>query len=153
MRSHGSLPIVFSLLLLAGCASQPAKQSAAAPEPAKPAASTQAAATDSGRAQKSVDGSFEGEVIGKPVAGSKFSKVKIGMSFREVTRLIGAPDDMQRYETGKRWIPFYFGNDAQRVETLYRGEGCLTFTGGNVFGGGGEQLIRITVDPKGACMG
>ena len=152
--------LALALVALGGCASQqtaqtpvPATPAPSAPNQQSPAATAPKNATEAGRSAKSQDGSFEGEVVGNPAPGSKFSKVKIGMSFREVTRLIGAPDDMQRYETGKRWIPFYFGNDAQRVETLYRKEGCLTFTGGNVFGGGGEQLIRIQVDPKDTCMG
>lgn len=74
------------------------------------------------------------------------------MSMREVANLIGGPHDISRHETGKRWIPFYFGNDAQRVEAFYKGEGCLTYTGGNVFGAGGNELIRIVVDTKGTCM-
>ena len=74
------------------------------------------------------------------------------MTMREVNGLIGAPDDLIRHETGKRWIPFYYGNYAQRMEVLYRGEGCLTYTGGNVFGGGGNQLIKIEVDGTGKCI-
>jgi hypothetical protein len=57
---------------------------------------------------------------------------------------------MHTSETGKRWIPFYFGNDATRLQADYSGEGCLTFTGGSVFGGGTNELIRITADPSGA---
>ena len=48
-----------------------------------------------------------------------------------VQRLIGIPDAMHAHETGKRWIPFYFGTDARRMITFYKGEGCLTFTGGS----------------------
>lgn len=136
-----------------GCASRPST-TASAPAEAQPAASAQAQQPASQtRIAKSKDGSFNGEVIGTPAPGSKFAKLQIGMRMREVTRLIGAPDDMSRHETGKRWIPFYFGNDAQRLEVFYRGEGCLTYTGGNVFGGGDNELIRITADPKGACFG
>ena len=40
-----------------------------------------------------------------------------------------APDRSHSYESGKRWIPFYFGNDARRLQALYKGEGCLIFTG------------------------
>ena len=61
------------------------------------------------------------------------------------------PDRSHAYESGKRWIPFYFGNDARRMQALYKGEGCLIFTGGNVWGGGGEELIGITYDTGGAC--
>jgi hypothetical protein len=150
MQNNWKWSILFTAVVMAGCASPGEKQQAATSVPAKPAAVQPANSNE--RTVKSVDGSFEGEIVGKPAAGSKFSKVKIGMSFREVTKLIGAPDDMLRHETGKRWIPFYYGNDAQRLQTLYRGEGCLTFTGGNIFGGGGEELLRITVDPKGTCL-
>ena len=152
MQKQWKLATLTVAVVLAGCASQPAQQQAAAPVPSAKSAAAQPNSS-SGRMVKSADGSVTGEIDGKPAAGSKFSKVKIGMSFRDVTRLIGAPDDMNRHETGKRWIPFYYGNDVQRFETLYRGEGCLTFTGGNVFGGGGEELIRIMVDTKGTCMG
>ena len=101
---------------------------------------------------KSRDGRFGGEIVGTPAPNSKFARLQIGMTMGEVTSLIGAPDDMVRHETGKRWIPFYYGNDAQRLQVLYRGEGCLTYTGGNVFGGGGNELIRITAQPRGGCL-
>ena len=104
------------------------------------------------RTVKSRDGSFDGEWIGTSAPGGKFSKLKIGMPLDEVTGLIGGPDNMVRHETGKRWIPFYFGSDAQRLQTLYRGEGCLTFTAGNVFGGGGNVLIRVTSTTRVDCM-
>ena len=104
------------------------------------------------RIVKSRDGRFEGEMVGTAAPGSKFSRLAIGMTMDEVTRLIGGPDNIVRHETGKRWIPFYYGNDAQRMQALYRGEGCLTYTGGNVFGGGGSELIRIAAVPSGACM-
>ena len=101
---------------------------------------------------KSKDGSFDGEIIGTPKAEGKFAKLQIGMVMKEVTGLIGAPDNLTEHETGKRWIPFYFGPDVKRIEVLYKGEGCLTYTGGNQFGGGGGTLIRIAVDANGACM-
>lgn len=137
-------------LVLGACASQGSSSSSGG----TPAATPAAAPTPAGDTAtvKSADGTFEGEVVGKIRPGSKFSKLKIGMVMSEVTGLIKAPDDMTRHETGKRWIPFYFGNDAQRVETYYAGEGCLTYTGGNVFGGGDSQLIRITVADSKACM-
>lgn len=100
---------------------------------------------------KSEDGRFEGEMVGTPAAGSKFSKVRIGMEMPQVQQLIGTPDLWHTHETGKRWIPFYFGNDTRRLQALYKGEGCLSFTGGNVWGGGGNELIRIEADPGGKC--
>lgn len=99
-----------------------------------------------------MDGTYSGEIVGTIKPGSKFSKLKIGMTMAQVQKLIKAPDDMTRHETGKRWIPFYFGNDSQRLQTFYEGEGCLTYTGGNVFGGGENQLIRIAADATRACF-
>ena len=55
------------------------------------------------------------------------------------------------FESGKRWIPFYFGGDARRMEVLYKGEGCLTFTGGGIWGQGGGDLVEIRFDPSGSC--
>jgi hypothetical protein len=100
---------------------------------------------------KSRDGGFEGEVIGVVVSGGKFSKLQIGMLMPEVLALVGGPDGMISHETGKRWIPFYFGTDARRIEVLYKGEGCLTYTGGNPWGGGDNMLIRITATSRTDC--
>lgn len=148
--------------LLAACGSNPSKtpESAAAPGTAAapaaapvPAPAAAKAATPAGntRIVKSRDGKLEGELVGTPARGSRFAKLQIGMRMNEVNSLIGTPDDLDRHETGKRWIPFYFGSDAQRMQVLYKGEGCLTYTGGNVFGGGGNELIRITADPSVRC--
>jgi hypothetical protein len=101
---------------------------------------------------KSTDGSFTGEVVGKPVAGSKFGQLKIGMQMSEVQGIMGsAPNRWHTYESGKRWIPFYFGNDARRMQAVYEGGGCLIFTDGNVWGGAGGDLIQIENDPEGKC--
>lgn len=135
----------FVLALAAGCATQGTGASAS---PA-PSSATTAVMEPKPVMVKSRDGRFEGEMIGTPAPGSKFAKLKIGMNFNEVSGLIGGPASVDSHETGKRWIPFYFGNDARRMEAQYPGEGCLTFTGGNIWGGGGNELIRITADPTG----
>ena len=172
MKALSSLLLVSACAALAACASKSqsgapgtASSTAAAPSttPAATASTTTGATATTStvstaskfgptRIVKSRDGSFDGEVIGTPARNSKFSRLVIGMTMDEVTSLIGGPDNMVRHETGKRWIPFYFGNDAQRVEVLYRGEGCLTYTAGNVFGGGSNQLIRITATPLQTCI-
>lgn len=132
--------------LVAGCASSGSKNTAASS--GTPAASTSPAP----KIVKSRDGKFDGEMIGTPAPGSKFAKLAIGMSSDEVQEVFSrAPDRFHTYESGKRWIPFYFGNDARRMQALYKGEGCLIFIGGNVWGGGGNELIQIEVDPTGAC--
>ncbi len=104
------------------------------------------------REVESQDGSYTGEIIGTPAEGSKFAQLRIGMSMQDVQEIMdGTPDRFHTYESGKRWIPFYFGNDATRMQALFRGEGCLIFTGGNVWGGAGGDLIQIDVDPSGEC--
>ncbi len=146
MTTHKVGPVVLVVsALMAGCATQ-------GPQNSGVGTSDATASGPAPRVVKSRDGRFDGEIVGTPTPNSKFAKLQIGMTMSEVSGLIGAPDDMVRHETGKRWIPFYFGNDAQRLQVLYRGEGCLTYTGGNVFGGGGGELIRITVSPKGGCL-
>ncbi|PJK01120.1 hypothetical protein CO641_04165 [Lysobacteraceae bacterium NML91-0213] len=104
------------------------------------------------REVESQDGSYTGEIIGTPAEGSKFAQLRIGMSMQDVQEIMdGTPDRFHTYESGKRWIPFYFGNDATRMQVLFRGEGCLIFTGGNVWGAAGGDLIQIDVDPSGEC--
>lgn len=90
--------------------------------------------------------------VAKPAAGSKFAKLTTGMQFGDVTALIGTPNDMYSHESGKRWIPFYFGGDIRKTQALYKDEGCLTFSGGNQFGGGSGQLLEITADKSGKCF-
>lgn len=104
------------------------------------------------RIVKSIDGSYEGEIYGEPAAGDKFGELKIGMSSGDVQEVMDrVPDRQHTYESGKRWIPFYGGNDARRMQVLYKGHGCLTFTDGNVWGGAGGDLIKIQHDPSNAC--
>ena len=147
-----SITIFLMAGLLTACASSQTKTSST--QPAATPAATRAAteAPRNTKIVKSTDGSFEGEIVGTIAPNSRFSKLKIGMTLSEVNALIKAPDDLKRHETGKRWIPFYYGNDAQRMQALYVGEGCLTYTGGNVFGGGSNQLIRITADTTRSCF-
>lgn len=149
-----SIAVLIMAGLLTACASSQPKTASNQPAAAQPAAAVPAASEvpSNTKIVKSMDGSFEGQIVGNLKPGSRFTKLKIGMKMAEVTALIKAPDDMKRHETGKRWIPFYYGDDAQRVQVYYEGDGCLTFTGGNVFGGAGNQLIRITADTSRACF-
>lgn len=151
MKFVSSIAMAAGVLVLAGCAA-----TSRSPEPAPaPAAQPTASGNTAGagtRVVKSRDGRFEGEVTGQAAPGSKFAQLVIGMSMNEVQDRLGrAPDRMHTYESGKRWIPFYFGNDARRMQVLFRGEGCLVFTDGNVWGGAGGDLIRIDHDASGAC--
>lgn len=68
-----------------------------------------------------------------PPAGSLFSKLRVGMSSKQVIDLIGAPTDQKSYVTGKAWILFYFGGDRSRLEYRYKGQGVVTFAGSGGF--------------------
>ncbi|WP_158880734.1 hypothetical protein [Rhodanobacter sp. L36] len=93
------------------------------------------------------DPASSASVVGTPAAGSKFSKIRVGMYSKEVMDLIGPPTDQKSYATGKAWIPFHFGGDNYRMEFLYKGEGSLTFSGGGI-GSSASKLIRITVNTQ-----
>jgi hypothetical protein len=142
--------IVGLALALAGCEQMKRMTSSGTDETASPSGSAPAASPAGGnvRVVKSMDGSFDGELIGgDPAPGSKFSKVKIGMRKAQVEKLIGEPDDTDSHLTGKSFIPFYFGGDTHRVEQFYAGEGILTFSPAH-FAGEPNTLVRIIVDPQ-----
>ena len=138
--------VLVSGALLSACASTPLSTTEMLAEAGK------APSGQPVRSVKAHDGSFTGEMSGTPAAGSKFSQLRIGMKAHEVQQLIGAPDELYSHDTGKRWIPFYLGDDARRIVVHHRGEGCLTFTGGKIWGGGEHVLIRMDVDPAGTCF-
>lgn len=83
-----------------------------------------------------------------PPPDSPMAKIKPGMSAQEVMNILGAPDDQNAYATGKAWIPFYYGDDVRRTAYFYKGKGRVVFTGGNVFGGGGGQVVSVEYDPN-----
>lgn len=150
MKIHLLAPLALLTCLATACTT-PGSGGSASKAGGTPAA---AGKTDgpAPRIVKSKDGSFEGEIHGTPAPNSKFAKLLIGMNMAETQDILNrAPDRSHGYESGKRWIPFYFGNDARRMQVLYKGEGCLIFTGGNVWGGGSGDLIQIHADPSGAC--
>jgi hypothetical protein len=134
----------------------PASQAAAEPAPAQaPSASgtynlsKNKPITDSSQAQagegtkvKGIN-DWEGEISGIPAAGSKFSKLKIGMAMDDVYRQIGMPSGQSHYPTGKSRIPFYHGADRWRHEAIYNGSGRLIFSDQGGWGGSGYYLIWI----------
>jgi hypothetical protein len=92
----------------------------------------------SGKMVKGKD-DWEGEITGIPAAGSKFTKLQIGMGAREVMDLAGQPTDQGAYITAKAFIPWYFGSDKHRHEMVYKGMGRLIFASGGGFGWGGSS--------------
>ncbi|HEX5127594.1 MAG TPA: hypothetical protein VFW00_12690, partial [Rhodocyclaceae bacterium] len=144
---------------MAGCASKgnstpeaektPASQaSAPAPTGVQPGMNAKGEVVDSskvesGSGKKVKVGEWEGEITGKPAPNSKFNKLQIGMSMKQVTDLIGQPSDQGVYITGKAFIPFYFGGDKHRYELVYKNVGRLTFAGGGVGDWNSGHLIWI----------
>jgi hypothetical protein len=97
-------------------------------------------------APKAAPGLPEGaQIVGTIAPGSKFAKVKLGMPQNQVHDLIGQPSDSKTYNTGKMWIPFYFGRDVMRLEEIYKSEGRITYTGAGI-GGTHFTVYRIEVD-------
>ena len=118
------LIFVFSLAVLAGCAHKQAKEDTAV-APQKQAESKKADAGESANF----------EIVGKPASGSKFAKLKPGMTLKQAVALIGQPDNQWQRPTGKAHIPFYFGDDRWVLEYSYKKEGKLTFNYG------GDQIL------------
>lgn len=79
---------------------------------------------------------WQGEISGLPAASSRFTRLKIGMSQKQVADLIGEPTDQGAWVTGKAFIPFYFGSDKSRWEMTYKGQGRLIFSNQAGFGTG-----------------
>jgi hypothetical protein len=153
VRSTALLASLLACGLTAGCISVGGGKSEPAAADAKPAAAAAPATPkigpgmnergeviDSRKVEagygtkvKGID-DWEGEITGKPAAGSKFSQLKIGMSAAQVQAMLGTPSDQGAHPTGKAWIPFYFGSDRYRYEAVYKGQGRLLFASSAGFG-------------------
>ena len=128
MKPGHVILFLFAVTLTSACASRTAKTDATTPaaESAKKTAPPVAP---------------EGEIVGKPAPGSKFAKLKLGMTLKQVEKLIGPPAQQWQRPTAKLAIPFYFGPDRWVMEYSYKKEGLLTFNYGE------EQfLTRIVVN-------
>lgn len=115
--------------LLTACQTAQKTGNAESPATQTKAASSQDTQKDTQKGAQTVKGinDWEGEIIGKPAPGSKFTKLKIGMTMKQVTKLIGQPNDQGAYVTGKAWIPYYHGSDVYRHELVYKNQGRLIF--------------------------
>ncbi|AEF98781.1 outer membrane protein assembly factor BamE domain-containing protein [Methylomonas methanica] len=120
MKQLNLLSISATLVLATGCASSPAPTvQTGAP------ASTQVSKT-SQPADSVIEGNFP--------ADSAFAKIQIGMTQGQVHEILGQPTDTKTYQTGKAWIPFYFGPDTMRTDEFYKGVGSVTYTGAGIGG-------------------
>jgi hypothetical protein len=131
-----------ALLATACSSSKPARSDADAP----PARAEQSrddarAAKEDARAAKQA-----AKAPTPPPAGSKLAKVSNGMTDTDVRRILGEPDSSKAYQTGKAWIPYYYGGDTARTEYIYKGLGRITMTRNRYTGG--LSVIRVDYDPN-----
>jgi hypothetical protein len=123
--------IVLTVALASACASKQAKTDNSESTPA----------AKSAKESTKKEAPVEGAIVGKPAAGSKFAKLKIGMTLSQVEKTIGHPTKQWTHPTGKASIPFYFGPDRWVLQYSYKGEGVLTINSG-----GDQVLTRIEVN-------
>jgi len=117
MKSKKYWFLLLSLLLVVGCASSNKKPAQSESQPT----SASAKSPDSG-------------IFGDIPSGSAFAKIQLGMTQGQVHEILGQPTDTKSYQTGKAWIPFYFGPDVMRTDEFYKGVGVVTYTGAGVGG-------------------
>lgn len=147
MKHAYPMLIVLAAAWMTACTSQQAKTDAPAAVPpakvAKEGTRKAPARKEVAKAETAVkqEDAGEGEVVGKPASGSKFARLKTGLTLSQVEQMIGPPTRQWQHPTDKASIPFYFGPDRWVIQYAYKHEGVLTFNSG------GEQLLtRIEVN-------
>ena len=128
---------IIATFLLTGCQTAQKSGSTVSAAPSEKAESPKDTKT-----VKGING-WEGEISGKPAPGSRFTKLQIGMSMKQVIDLVGQPTDQGTYVTGKAWIPYYYGSDRYRHEMVYKRQGRLIFAGGSSGDSSSGNLISI----------
>ncbi len=109
----------------------PAPQAAAPPEP---------------KAQPKAEAQPE-KPAGRPApAGSALARIELGMSEGKVASILGQPTSQENYQTGKAWIPYYYGSDTSRLDYKYKGVGVVVF-GRNRYSGK-TRVIQVDYDPS-----
>ena len=139
MKKTIATSLIIAAMALSGCAqiqgmtssSDKTENTADAKASEKKTAEAKTTAKSSDpHARKTVKGlkDWEGYVEGKPAPRTKFTRLKIGMSEKQVVDLIGKPNDSNQSVTGKAWIPFYHGSGKVETMMYYKGNGRLLFS-------------------------
>ena len=63
-----------------------------------------------------------------------------------MVEILGAPTSQQNYQTGKAWIPYYYGPDTGRVDYRYKGLGSVVFSRNRY--SGATKVVRVDSDPN-----
>lgn len=74
-------------------------------------------------------------------ASASFAKIDKGMGTKQVTDLLGYPDDTNSFITGKSFIPWYYGRDTHRTVYFYKNQGRIVF-------GGNQRVVEFEYDPS-----
>lgn len=139
MKHARQVLIMLIIALMTACAANPVKTEepvtapVAAPAPAKEPPRKEVVRKEVVKKEAAAPE----EPAGTPAPGSKFAKLKTGMTLGQVKKLIGAPARQWQHPTEKASKPFYFGPDRWVIECSYTGEGRLTFNSG------GQQLLTL----------
>ena len=64
----------------------------------------------------------------------------------DVRKLLGEPDSSNSYQTGKAWIPFYYGPDVARTDWVYAGQGRVVFSRNRYTGG--LAVVSVVYNPS-----
>jgi len=80
-----------------------------------------------------------------PPPDSRLTMVEPGMDEMEVREVLGDPDDANMYQTGKQWIPFYFGTDTYRTDWIYEGLGRVVYSRNHY--SGALKVIEVVYNP------
>lgn len=80
-----------------------------------------------------------------PPPGSPMARVESGMTDAQVRSILGAPDEVRTYVTGKNFIPFYYGGDTSRSDWIYQGQGRVVFSRNRW--SGGLNVVNVIYQP------
>lgn len=136
-----SLSVMF---LAAACAANKPAAAPAATSAESEAAAESAAAPANAKAEAKA-AKAKAKAPNPAPAGSPLAKISNGMADTDVRRILGEPSSSKSYQTGKQWIPYYYGPDTARTEYIYKGLGRITLTRNRY--SGGLSVIRVDYDP------
>jgi len=74
-------------------------------------------------------------------ASSPLAQVDTGMGRSEVVHILGDCTDEETYDTGKRWIPYYYGSDHTRTTLFFAGVGRVVVNSKG-------RVVRVEHDPQ-----
>jgi outer membrane protein assembly factor BamE (lipoprotein component of BamABCDE complex) len=145
MKLNPSYIVCLLAILFAGCATRNSSTGEASSSSTTPAGMNAAGeVVDSsqvseghGKKVKGING-YSGEILGTPVAGSKFPKLQIGMTVAQVADILGTPSEQGTYITGQAFNPFNFsGSGSSRYQMIYKNQGRLIFDSPSAYDFGG----------------